>query len=78
MDRTIVRDGDGGGGVEVSTVAVPLMDWPLLSVAVTVYVPEEPLPVVNVVLARPLLFVVPLVVFNDTVPSFGLTLNVTV
>ena len=44
----------------------------------TVYEPEEPLPVFNDVLARPLLPVVALVGFNDTVPSSGLTLNATV
>ena len=39
--------------------------------------PEELLPVLNTVCALPLLSVVVLVTVNDTVPSSGLTLNVT-
>ena len=69
-------DNPGGGG-EVSTVAVPLTELSPTE-AVTVYEPVESLPVLNVVLARPLLSVVALVVLSDTVPSSGLTLNVTV
>ena len=69
--------GGGGGGDGASTVAV-LLTEEVPTEAVTVYEPEEPLPVLNVVLARPLLPVVVLVGFNDTVPSLGLTLNVTV
>ena len=66
-----------GGGGGVSTVAVPLTDSPLID-AETVYEPEASLPRVSVVLARPLLPVVALVGLSDAVPSFGLTLNVTV
>ena len=69
-------DNTGGGG-GASTTAVPLTEE-VPTVAVTVYEPEEPLPVRNVVLARPSLPVVALVVLSDTVPSAGLTLNVTV
>jgi hypothetical protein len=67
----------GGGGDDASTVTVPLIELPPPD-AVTVYDPEEPLPVIKEVLASPLLSVVALVVLSDTVPSFGLTLNVTV
>ena len=69
-------DNTGGGG-GVSTVTLLLKDS-VPTDAVTVYEPEEPLPVLNVVLACPLLSVVVLVGLSDTVPSAGLTLNVTV
>ena len=69
-------DNTGGGG-GVSTVTLLLKDS-VPTDAVTVYEPEEPLPVFNVVLACPLLSVVVLVGLSDTVPSAGLTLNVTV
>ena len=65
---------DGG---EVSTVAVPLTDSPLID-AVTVYEPVASFPSVSVVLARPSLPVVALVGLSDTVPLSGRTLNVTV
>ena len=42
------------------------------------YVPEELLPVLSAISARPLLPVVAVVELSDTVPSFGVTLNVTV
>ena len=71
----IMRTNPDGG--EVPTVAVPLTDSPLID-AETVYEPVASLPRVSVVLARPLLPVVALVGLSDAVPSFGLTLNVTV
>ena len=75
---TTLMDNTGGDGSdEPSTVTVLLTELSPTD-AVTVYTPEEPLPVLNVVLAPPLLSVVVLVVLSDTVPSSGLTLNVTV
>ena len=69
---TFIDNSGGGGGA--STTAV-LLTEEVPTDAVTVYEPVEPLPVLNVVLARPLLSVVALVVLSDTVPSSGLTLK---
>ena len=71
------NSGSGGGGCEVLTVTVEPTERPL-NVAVTLYEPEEPLPVDSVIDACPLLSIVALVELNDIVPSSGLTLNVTV
>jgi hypothetical protein len=68
----------GDGDDDAPIVTEELIELPSSSVAVTVYDPEESLRVINVVLASPLLSVVPVVELSDTVPSFGLTLNVTV
>ena len=62
---------------ELSTVTVELID-PVPTEAVTVYEPEASLPSLSEVLTFPSLSVVAVVTLNDTVPSSGLTLNVTV
>ena len=62
---------------ELSTVTVVLIDE-VPTEAVTVYEPVASLPSLSEVLTRPSLSVVAVVTLNDTVPSSGLTLNVTV
>ena len=67
----------GPSSDELSTVTVELID-PVPTEAVTVYKPEASLPSLSEVLTCPSLSVVAVVTLNDTVPSSGLTLNVTV
>ena len=64
-------------GSEVLTVTVVLIDE-VPTEAVTMYEPVASLPSLSEVLTFPSLLVVALVGLSDAVPSFGLTLNVTV
>ena len=75
LETADIENSGGGGGV--STVTVELID-PVPTEAVTVYEPEASLPSLSEVLTFPSLSVVAVVTLNDTVPSSGLTLNVTV
>ena len=67
---------DGGGG-EVLTVAIPLVDLEP-TVAVIVYEPDALSPSVTEVDALPLLPVVALVGFSDALPSPDVILKLTV